>query len=92
MNAESDCLPGLVVDRYHDFLVCQFLSSGAQFFKDEIVSHLTGIPHSTKGIYERSDTDTRSMEGLEPSGPEHNGEKTCSELIEINEHGLRFLG
>ena len=89
VNAESDCLPGLVVDRYHDFLVCQFLSSGAEFFKDEIVSHLTGIPR-TKGIYERSDTDTRSMEGLEPRAGTLWGEDP-PELIEINEHGLRFL-
>jgi 23S rRNA (cytosine1962-C5)-methyltransferase len=89
VNAESDGLPGLVVDRYHDFLVCQFLSSGAEFFKDEITGHLTGITHA-KGIYERSDTDTRVMEGLEPRAGTIRGEDP-PELVEIKEHGLRFL-
>jgi 23S rRNA (cytosine1962-C5)-methyltransferase len=46
VNAESDGLPGLVVDRYGDFLVCQFLSSGTEFFKDEIVILLAEITHA----------------------------------------------
>jgi len=40
INAESDNLPGLIVDRYNDFLVCQFLSTGAEYWKNEIVNHL----------------------------------------------------
>ncbi len=36
INAESDSLPGLIVDKYADFLVCQFLSAGAEFWKKEI--------------------------------------------------------
>ena len=88
VNAESDGLPGLVVDRYNDFLVCQFLSSGAAFFKDVIVHQLADITHA-KGIFDRSDTDTRTLEGLEPSVGTLWGEDP-PELIEITEHGMRF--
>ncbi len=89
VNAESDGLPGLVVDRYGDFLVCQFLSSGAEFFKDEIVTLLAEITHA-RGIFERSDSDTRMMEGLGPSTGTLHGEDP-PEFIEIQENGIRFL-
>jgi len=88
VNAESDGLPGLVVDRYNDFLVCQFLSSGAAFFKEEIVRQLADITR-VKGIFDRSDTDTRTLEGLETSVGTIWGEDP-PELIEIKEHGMRF--
>ena len=39
INAESDGLPGLIVDKYNDYLVCQFLSAGAEFWKEEIVKY-----------------------------------------------------
>ena len=65
INAESDGLPGVIADRYSDFLVCQFLSTGAEFWKDEIVSLLAEL-WPCKGIYERSDTDSRQKEGLPP--------------------------
>lgn len=63
INAESDGLPGVVVDRYADFLVCQFLSAGAQYWKACIVEALRRqLP--IRGIYERSDVDVRRKEGL----------------------------
>jgi len=43
INAESDGLPGLIVDRYSDFIVCQFLSAGAEYFKEEIITELNRI-------------------------------------------------
>ncbi len=87
--AESDGLPGLIVDRYHAFLVCQFLSSGAEYWKAEIVGHLAGLP-DVEGIFERSDTDSRAKEGLEMrSGPLKG--KIPPELTEIREHGIRYL-
>ncbi len=61
--AEADGLPGLIVDRYGDFLVCQFLSAGAEYWKGTFVSILEkAIPCS--GIYERSDAKSRGKEGL----------------------------
>ncbi len=36
VNGEGDFLPGLIVDRYNDFLVCQFFTAGMEMFKAEI--------------------------------------------------------
>ncbi len=66
VNAESDSLPGLIVDRYADFLVCQFLSAGAEHWKTCIVDQLRGLL-PVRGIYERSDSDVRAKEGLAES-------------------------
>jgi 23S rRNA (cytosine1962-C5)-methyltransferase len=63
VNAESDGLPGLIVDRYGDFLVCQFLSAGAEYWKEIIVAQLQRLL-PCQGIYERSDVDVRAKEGL----------------------------
>ena len=66
VHGESDGLPGLIVDRYADTLVAQFLSTGVQKWKDVIVDAMlraTGLAR----MYERSDTNSRSLEGLEPS-------------------------
>ncbi len=63
--AESDGLPGLIVDRYADTLVLQSLTAGSEFWKDtlaELLLDLTGL----KDIYERSDADVRELEGLVP--------------------------
>ena len=43
INAESDAFPGLIVDKYNDFIVCQFLSAGAEFWKQEIVNELSAL-------------------------------------------------
>ena len=62
--SEADFLPGLIVDKYNDYLAVQFLSLGMDKIKDLIVKILveeTGC----KGIYERSDTNERLKEGLE---------------------------
>jgi 23S rRNA (cytosine1962-C5)-methyltransferase len=63
VNAESDGLPGLIVDRYAGFLVCQFLSAGVEFWKHEIIG-LLQEQLSPLGIYERSDVEVRQKEGL----------------------------
>jgi 23S rRNA (cytosine1962-C5)-methyltransferase len=61
--AESDGLPGLVVDRYADFVVCQFLSAGAERWRAEIADALAELC-SPRGIYERSEASARRKEGL----------------------------
>ena len=89
VNAESDGLPGIIVDRYGDFLVCQFLSTGAEFWKQEIIRHLSElIP--VAGIYERSDGSGRIQEGMKPSNGVLFGQAP-PELVEIHEGPLRFL-
>jgi 23S rRNA (cytosine1962-C5)-methyltransferase len=88
VNAESDGLPGLVVDRYGDYVVCQFLSAGAERWKKEIVSRLAELTPA-RGIYERSDVDVREKEGLAPVSGVLAGEAP-PELLEIDENGCRF--
>jgi 23S rRNA (cytosine1962-C5)-methyltransferase len=88
VNAESDGLPGLVVDRYGDFLVCQFLSAGAEAWKNEVVALLYEMA-PCRGIYERSDVDVREKEGLPPVTGLLAG-SAPGDLVEIEEGGCRF--
>ncbi len=89
VNAESDALPGLIVDRYGDFLVCQFLSAGAEYWKMAIVSCLEDIfPGNT--VYERSDADVRHKEGLLPVKGLLSGEMPPP-MVEIHENGIHYL-
>lgn len=65
---EADFLPGLVVDKYEDVLVVECLALGMEQFKETIVSLLKeelakdGI--KVRGVYERSDANERTKEGL----------------------------
>lgn len=88
VHAESDGLPGVVVDRYGEVLVMQFLTAGAEYWRDELVNslgRLTGLSQ----IYERSDVDVRGLEGL----PERTGSllgDPPSQRFVIRENGLQF--
>jgi len=86
--AESDGLPGLIVDRYADTLVLQSLTAGSEFWKETIADILleeTGL--ST--IYERSDADVRELEGLQLVVGLLRGTMPDSRTI-IHENGLKF--
>jgi 23S rRNA (cytosine1962-C5)-methyltransferase len=93
VNAESDGLPGVVADRYGAFIVCQFLTAGAEHWKHAIVALLqellgaAGIEVS--GIYERSDVDVRHKEGLPPTSGVLAGQEP-PETVAIDEYGCRF--
>ena len=65
VNGESDGLPGLVVDRYADVLVAQFLAAGVEQWRDPILDSLSEIS-ACEAIFERSDAEVRKLEGLEP--------------------------
>ena len=62
--SEADFLPGLVVDKYGDYLSVQFMSLGMDMIKKDIVDILVELT-GCKGIYERSDMPVREKEGLE---------------------------
>lgn len=62
----SDGLPGLIVDRYADFLVLQSLTTGVEAHKATLASLLLELT-GARGVYERSDVDVRKKEGLEPT-------------------------
>jgi len=89
VNAESDGLPGLIVDRYSDYLVCQFLSAGTEFTKEIIVEILDEV-FSPVGIFERSDVEVRTKEGLQPVKGLLKG-TVPDDLIVVKENGFKFL-
>jgi len=61
--AESDGLPGLIVDRYADFVVCQFLAAGVDAWRSVLADALFELSGAT-GVYERSESGLRRKEGL----------------------------
>jgi len=63
VHGEADYLPGLIVDRYGDTLVVQFLSAGVERFKAALTQALL-VETGLSKLYERSDTSFRAMEGL----------------------------
>jgi 23S rRNA (cytosine1962-C5)-methyltransferase len=65
IHGESDGLPGVVADRYGDTVVLQLSAAGADRWRDAIVDALA----TTTGaacVYERSDAEVRTLEGLPP--------------------------
>jgi 23S rRNA (cytosine1962-C5)-methyltransferase len=86
---ESDGLPGVIADRYGDYLVCQFLSTGAEFWKTDIVDELMA-QFPCRGIFERSDSDSRQKEGLPIRVMTLAGNPPPS-LILVKEGPLQFL-
>jgi 23S rRNA (cytosine1962-C5)-methyltransferase len=87
--AESDGLPGLIVDRYADWLVVQFLSLGSERWRAPLVDWLVR-ELAPQGIYERSDVDVREKEGLQQrTGPLWG--PTPPPEVEIEEGGYRFV-
>jgi len=87
--AESDGLPGVIVDRYDDFLVCQFSSAGAEYWRDEIVRQLQA-QWPCSGIFERSDSDSRQKEGYPDRVTVLSG-SAPPPLISIKEGAFSFL-
>lgn len=66
VNGEADGLPGLIIDRYQDYLVLQSLFTGIEYWKPVIVEQLASL-FPCRGIYERSDTSSRAKEKLNPA-------------------------
>ena len=89
IHAESDGIPGLIVDQYADWLIVQFLTAGVEKWKKQIVENLAALT-SLHNIYERSDVDVRILEGLQETSGVLLGAEPPTE-IEIIENGLRFL-
>ncbi len=87
--AESDHVPGLIVDQYANFIVCQFLAVGAERWRDAIVAALVEIC-SPAGIYERSEAGARRKEGLKSRrGVLHGNEPPAA--LEISAGDCRHL-
>lgn len=88
INGENDFLPGLIVDKYADYLVVQFHTRGIESWKNEIINVLETILRP-KGIYERSDMQGRKQEGLDSEEGLLAG--FIPDRITILENGFQFL-
>lgn len=87
--SESDGLPGLIVDSYASHLVCQFLSAGAEFWRDAIIAGLEE-DLSPRSIHERSEASVRRKEGLEAKRGLLRGDAPTAP-IEFRVSGIRQL-
>jgi 23S rRNA (cytosine1962-C5)-methyltransferase len=90
VNAESDGLPGLVVDRYGDWLVVQALTLGIERRKEALLGSLVDLLAGVRGVYERSDAEVREKEGLEATTGLLWGDEP-PDPVEVLENGYRFL-
>ena len=84
VHGEADGLPGLIVDRYGEVLCAQFLSAGAERWREQIADALCKVTGLDR-LYERSDASVRALEGLAPRTGWLRGEG-ATELV-IAEHG-----
>ncbi len=84
---EADLMPGLIVDRFEDYLVVQFLTMGMDVNHDLIIKLLIELCEP-KGIIERSDLAVRHLEEL----PERSGciYGDCPASLEIRDNQLKF--
>jgi 23S rRNA (cytosine1962-C5)-methyltransferase len=86
--SESDVLPGLIVDKYADYLAIQVTTAGIERVKHDIIEILADIMKPA-GIYERSGADIRALEGLKESSGVVYGQTPPSRLA-IKENGHLF--
>jgi 23S rRNA (cytosine1962-C5)-methyltransferase len=87
LHGEADGLPGLIVDRYGDTLVAQFLAVGVERWKAAIVDHLLAASGAAR-CSERSDANARALEGLPLQTGWLRGEGPTE--LAITESGLRY--
>ena len=85
---ESDGLPGLVVDRYADVLVCQVLSAGIEKRLDLVAQALEELV-KPRGIFLKNDHPARGLEGLPIETRVLRGE--VPPRVTIEEAGLRYV-
>ncbi len=85
---DSDLLPGLVVDRFGDYLVVQIATAGMEVLKDEIVAALVKVLKPL-GVLLRNDGNMRQLESLPEYVEVAYGD--VPEVVELEENGVKFL-
>lgn len=86
--SEADFLPGLIADRYGEYISVQLLTAGADNIKHIVVDELNRL-YTPGGIFDRSDAGARAHDGLEPSYGLISGNE-IPEYIEVSENGIRY--
>jgi len=84
---EGDFLPGLIVDKYGDYLAVQFLTCGMEM-RREVITGVLIEQFAPKGIVGRNDAAVRSLEGLDEKVEILYGNVPAQ--VEIEEHSLHF--
>ncbi len=90
---EADFLPGIVIDKFSDYLVVESLALGIDRLKGEIVDVLKGVLKEDgieiKGVYERSDSKVRELEGME----RYKGfiGEPFDTKVQIVENGIKYI-
>jgi 23S rRNA (cytosine1962-C5)-methyltransferase len=88
IHGESDGLPGVIADQYGDTVVVQLLAAGAERWRDAIADALKALP-GVACVWERSDADVRTLEGLPAKSGLLRGTAPAAPII-IHEHGLQY--
>lgn len=87
VHAESDGLPGVIADRYGEVVVVQLHNAGAEAWRDSIVTALVAVT-GCAAVYERSDAEVRTLEGLPPRTSAAYG--VLPERVSFVEDGLAY--
>lgn len=87
--SEADYLPGLIVDRYADFLSVQLLTSGVERIKFILLNELQELL-GPKGIFDRSDASARAHEGMEASSGGILLGAEPPEYVSVKENGIFY--
>ncbi len=86
--SEADGLPGLIADLYGEVLVVQFLTMGMEKLRPLVLKAFEETLPSLRGIYEKSDSSSRAIEGLAPRVEWIR--KDCGDEVQIDEEGIRY--
>lgn len=85
--SEGDGIPGLIIDKFEKYVSVQFRNSGVEAFRQEIINSIKKIM-KPKGIYERSDVENRTLEGVEQKTGVIFGE--IPERVIMEDNGLKY--
>lgn len=85
--SEGDGIPGLIIDKFDKYVTVQFRNSGVERFRQEIINAIKKVM-KPKGIYERSDVENRTHEGVEQKTGIIFGE--IPERVIMEDNGLKY--
>ncbi|MDR3707411.1 MAG: class I SAM-dependent rRNA methyltransferase [Capsulimonadaceae bacterium] len=89
VHGEADGIPGLIIDRYDKWLIVQILTLGIERQRQNLLRAIWEV-FQPSGVYERSDSPARGLEGMEPTSGLLRGEPAPSPLI-IEDQGARVF-
>ncbi|MGL4253934.1 MAG: class I SAM-dependent rRNA methyltransferase, partial [Fusobacteriaceae bacterium] len=85
--SEADGIPGLIIDKFDKYISVQFRNSGIDSMRQEIINAIKKV-FKPKGIYERSDVESRTIEGVEQKTGVIYG--VIPEKIVMEDNGLKY--